>query len=77
MTWNSVVDHKACQEMWDEVGDADGLCAMLQGQLARRRAEVLVELHWRDIQEVAQALLARKRLSHAEVLQVIARTAAK
>jgi hypothetical protein len=71
MTWSSVEDHKTCQEMWDIVGDEDSQCSMLQGQLARRRAEVLVHLCWEDIEVVALGLLAHKRLTYAEVVQTI------
>jgi hypothetical protein len=71
MTHNSVVDFELGAEMWDDCADDDHLCDILQRQLAQRRAEVLVELHWPDIQKVAQALLDRKRLSHAEVVKAI------
>jgi hypothetical protein len=70
---DNAVDFATAEEMLDEVADADAQCRRLHKRLLWRRAEVLVYLHWADIQAVAQALLDRQRLSHSEVTQAINR----
>lgn len=66
-------DFDSMGELFGRIQGEDDEAATLYGRLLWRRAQRLVELRWKDIGAVAQALLEHKRLDAAGVDTAICR----
>jgi ATP-dependent Zn protease len=66
-------DFDVMVELFGQIQGEDDEAAKLYGRLLRRRAEILVELRWKDIVAVADALLEHKTLDAEGVRAAIHR----
>jgi hypothetical protein len=67
-------DFAGMSELFSRIQGADDRAAILYGKLLHRRAQLLVDLRWKDIEAVADALLEHKTLDAEGVRAAIDRT---
>jgi ATP-dependent Zn protease len=67
-------DFEIATDLLSHLQVPDDKCNVLYAKLLWRRAECLVEHHWKDICAVAKALLERRTLDQTDVIDVMSRT---
>ena len=65
-------DFESAALLFSHICGADGKYQLLYSKLLWRRAELMVELHWKEVQHLAAALLKSKTLDANEVRDEIA-----